>query len=160
MARAASLVLLLAMLGLIGSASVRSHAGEPAATPIARTEAAYLMRCGGCHGVEGVSVPGLVPTLRDQVGIFACTAEGRDYMLRVPNVAMSRIDDDGLLAAVMNFVVFRLGGASTPARTLPYTAAQVHAARGRPFDSTDIEALRAQVMSRAIQACAAPSGAG
>jgi mono/diheme cytochrome c family protein len=95
--------------------------------PIGAAQSAYLMRCGGCHGIEGVSVPGLIPTLRGRVGALAGTAKGRDYMLHLPNVAMSRLDD-ATLASVLNFVVFGLGGASTAPGTLPFTAHQVHAA--------------------------------
>jgi mono/diheme cytochrome c family protein len=95
--------------------------------PIGAAQSAYLMRCGGCHGIEGVSVPGLIPTLRGRVGALAGTARGRDYMLHLPNVAMSRLDD-ATLASVLNFVVFGLGGASTAPGTLPFTAHQVHAA--------------------------------
>ena len=95
--------------------------------PIGAAQSAYLMRCGGCHGIEGVSVPGLIPTLRGRVGALAGTAKGRDDMLHLPNVAMSRLDD-ATLAAVLNFVVFGLGGASTAPGTPPFTAHQVHAA--------------------------------
>ena len=123
--------------------------------PIDATRTAYLTRCGGCHGIEGVSAAAVVPDLRGQAGYFLCTPEGRDYMLRVPNVAMSMIPDDARLAAVMNFVVFRLAGASTPAHTAPFTAQEVHAARRQPLHSTDLAALRSVVLARAIAACEA-----
>lgn len=147
--------LLAALTGLMLPIGADGAGAAPAAAnPIALVQSTYLMRCGGCHGIEGRSVPGLVPDLADQVGLFTCTTEGRDYMLRVPNVAMSRIDDDRLLAAVMNFVIFRLGGASTPQGTQPVTPEQVRLARAHPIDSTDLEALRAGVLMRAAKACA------
>ncbi len=105
-----------------GAGSARA---DPA--PIGAAQSAYLMRCGGCHGIEGVSVPGLIPTLRGRVGLLARTAKGRNAMLHLPNVAMSRLDD-ATLAAVLNFVVFRFGGASTLPGTPAFTAGQVHAA--------------------------------
>ena len=44
-----------------------------------------------------------------------CTKDGRDYLIRLPNVAYSAIADNQELAEMMNFVVFGLGGgASAP----------------------------------------------
>ena len=132
-------------------------AGAVAFDPARNT---YLMRCGGCHGIEGVSVPKAVPTLRGQVGTFLCTQEGRDYMLRVPNVAMSRITDDRLMADVMNFVAFDLAGASTPPGAARFTAADAHAARGQAIQTSDIDATRAGVWDRARLACNGQPGGG
>lgn len=113
----------------------------------------YLTHCGGCHGIEGVSARTFVPVLRDHVGTFLCSAEGRAYIGRVPGVSMSLIRDDQELADVMNFVLFRLGGASTPAGTKPFTAAEIHVARAQPIASTDLLALRAEVLARAAAQC-------
>ncbi|HEX7938901.1 MAG TPA: hypothetical protein VF483_07885, partial [Gemmatimonadaceae bacterium] len=68
----------------------------------------YVEHCGGCHGIQGVSFPARVPQLRGKVGHFLCTPQSRAYLLRLPNVALSSLDDDRL-AATMNFVVFQLG---------------------------------------------------
>lgn len=104
-------------------------------------------------GIEGVSARTFVPVLRDHVGTFLCSAEGRAYIGRVPGVSMSLIRDDQELADVMNFVLFRLGGASTPAGTKPFTAAEIHVARAQPIASTDLLALRAEVLARAAAQC-------
>ena len=135
---------------------LESHAQAPAGTTISRTQTLYLMRCGGCHGIEGRSASAVVPDLRDQVGLFLCSAEGRNYMLRVPNVAMSLIHDDASLADVMNFVAFQFGGRNRPANTPPFTAAEVHEARGQPWRSIDLASLRRSVLERAITACSDP----
>lgn len=113
----------------------------------------YLTHCGGCHGIEGVSARTFVPILRDHVGTFACSAEGRAYIGRVPGVSMSLIRDDQELADVMNFVLFRMGGASTPTGTKPFTAAEIHTLRAQPIASTDLLALRAEVLARAAAQC-------
>ena len=120
---------------------------------LGHTQTLYLMRCGGCHGIEGRSASAVVPDLRDQVGLFLCSGEGRDYMLRVPNVAMSLIRDDAGLAGVMNFVVSQFGGRNIPADTRPFTAAEVHEARLQPLRATDLAALRRSILERAIDAC-------
>ena len=128
---------------------LQAHAGRA----ITATQTTYLERCGGCHGIEGVSAGAVVPDLRDQVGLFLCSAEGRDYMLRVPNVAMSLIRDDAKLAAVMNFVAFQFSGRNRPAHLVPFTADEVHAARQLPLRNTNLAALRTSILGRAIAAC-------
>jgi len=125
-----------------------------AALALDKVRSTYLMKCGGCHGVEGHSEQTFIPVLRDQVGAFLCSAEGRAYVVRVPNVSMSLIRDDALLAKVLNFVVFDLGGKSTPTGAAPYTAAEVHLLRQKPLSNTDLESLRAGVIMRAVTACA------
>ncbi|GBR05145.1 c-type cytochrome [Asaia siamensis] len=134
------------LLGLAGAGGAR------AATQT-HTVTNYLTHCGGCHGIEGISGRTFVPTLRDQVGWFVCSPEGRDYLVRVPGISMSLIRDDQELADVLNFVVFRLGGSSTPTGTRPFTAAEVHKLRAQPLQTDDLMALRAEVLSRARAAC-------
>lgn len=105
-----------------------------AARPAAAFDAGrdgYLMRCGGCHGIEGTSVPGAIPSLRGTAGRFLCSAAARAAFTRLPNVRMSLLNDD-LLAQVLNFVAFDLGGASAPAGARRFTAAEVHASRSAP----------------------------
>nr|WP_298795560.1 cystathionine beta-lyase [uncultured Acetobacter sp.] len=113
----------------------------------------YLTHCGGCHGIQGISARTFVPVLRDHVGTFTCSAEGRAYISRVPGVSMSLIRDDQDLADVMNFVLFRMGGASTPAGTKPFTAAEIHTLRAQPISTTDLLTLRAEVLARATAQC-------
>jgi hypothetical protein len=123
-----------------------------------RIRTTYLTKCGGCHGIEGQSGQTYIPTLRGRAGALTCTAEGRSYLLEVPGVSMSLIRDDTLMAQVMNFVLFDLGGGSTPQGTAPFTAQEVHARRGHPLSTTDLPSVRAGVWARAIRACAARSG--
>lgn len=114
----------------------------------------YLTHCGGCHGIEGRSGQTYIPVLRDQVGVFLCSPEGRAYIGRVPGVSMSLIRDDQQLADVLNFVIFKLGGHSTPAGTKAYTAAEIHALRASPVATTDMLAYRADVLGRTLPQCA------
>ena len=74
----------------------------------------YVEHCSGCHGMQGNSAPAEIPVLRDRVGYFMCTQQGREYLIRLPNVAYSAISDNQELADMMNFVVFGLGGNSAP----------------------------------------------
>lgn len=145
-AAAAALLLLL---------SVGAGAGEVPALDHART--LYAMRCAGCHGLEGVSPPATVPALRDQVGGFLCLPEGREYLVRVPGVASSLVPDADL-AAVMNFVVFSLGGGSVPAGTRRFDAAEIARLRARPLNELALRPYRAALVERAINECGAPAG--
>jgi hypothetical protein len=57
--------------------------------------------------------------LRDRIGYFMCTREGREYLIRLPNVAYAPIPDNQQLADMMNFVVFGLGGPAHPRAPSP-----------------------------------------
>lgn len=100
-------------------------AGALALPQLTGPQSDYVEYCSGCHGMQGNSAPAEIPVLRDRVGYFLCTKDGRDYLIRLPNVAYSAITDNGELADMMNFVVFGLGGDSTPKGAKPFTAAEV-----------------------------------
>lgn len=143
--------------------TARAHAvpdAVPGATTLSHTQSVYLSHCGGCHGIEGISGPTFVPTLRNSVGSFACTDEGRAYLVRVPGVSMSLIRDDQTLADVMNFVLVTLGGSSTPPGFKPYTAAEVHDWRQHPLSGPDFMSQRAHVLERSLAACPRKAGRG
>ena len=116
----------------------------------------YVEHCSGCHGMQGNSAPAEIPVLRDRVGYFMCTKDGRDYLIRLPNVAYSAISDDQELADMMNFVVFGLGGTSTPKGTRPFTAVEVKKLRTEALGTQSLIAARARVVDKMISACAVP----
>jgi len=121
-------------------------------------QVAYLTSCGGCHGVEGVSAPRAVPTLRHLTGTFLCTAEGRQYLVRLPDVALSVLSDR-MLTKVINWVAFDLGApvaAGPEAR--PYTVAEVMRLRRHPFTNIRLARYRAQVVAHIAARCAVPAG--
>jgi mono/diheme cytochrome c family protein len=100
-------------------------AAAPAAPP---TNEDYLLHCSGCHGHDGAGVPGIVPSLSD-LAPFLATPAGRDYLVRVPGVAQSSLDDERL-AALLNWVLREMSGvAPRPA----YEAREVHALRAEPL---------------------------
>ena len=106
----------------------------------------YVEHCSGCHGMQGNSAPAEIPVLRDRVGYFMCTKEGREYLIRLPNVAYSAISDNQQLADMMNFVVFGLGGSSAPRDARPVTAAEVARLRTRALATQSLIAVRAEVV--------------
>jgi hypothetical protein len=120
-------------------------------------QVAYLTSCGGCHGIEGVSAPGAVPTLRGLTGSFLCTREGRDFLIRLPDVALAQLSDRAL-TEVMNFVVFDVGAPVAGGRAArPYTLAEVARLRREPLTGTGLTATRNRVVAGLAARCAVPA---
>lgn len=117
----------------------------------------YIENCGGCHGVTGSTAPALVPELRGRVGWFLCTPETRDYLLRLPNVAHSRVRDDAQLAELMNYVVYVIGQPNIPVKAQPFTAEDVARARPRALSSVNLTRERARNVAIAMKRCGAPA---
>lgn len=116
----------------------------------------YVEHCAGCHGVQGISAPAKLPELRGRVGYMMCTAETRAYMLRLPNIAKSRISDNQQLADMLNFMVYSLGGDSVIPGTQPFTAAEVGRERALALTSASLVAERRRHVDTAIRKCGAP----
>ncbi len=117
----------------------------------------FIENCAGCHGLRGTTVPAHLPEIKDRVGWFMCTPESRAYLLRLPNVAHSRITDNAQLADLMNYVVFVLGGKSVPVGTKPFTGSEVAHERQFPLTSVSLKAERLRLANVAIAKCRAPT---
>ncbi len=117
----------------------------------------YVEHCAGCHGVQGLSAPAKLPELRGRVGYLMCTDETRAYLLRLPNIAKSRITDNQQLADLLNFMVFALGGESVLAGTTPFTAAEVERERRFALTDASLVAERKRHVATAIRRCGAPA---
>jgi hypothetical protein len=145
----------LAALALLSG--IASAEAEPALPLLTAPQSDYVEHCSGCHGMQGNSAPAEIPVLRDRVGYFMCTREGRDYLIRLPNVAYSAIGDNQELADMMNFVVFGLGGASAPRTAKPFTAAEVARLRRDALATQSLIAARAKIVDAlAASDCAVP----
>jgi mono/diheme cytochrome c family protein len=83
----------------------------------------FANNCQGCHGHDGYSVTE-IPQLLNRVGYFARTREGRAYLIEVPNVAQSQLDDKRL-AELMNWLLATYSRAQLPPDFIPYTAEEV-----------------------------------
>ena len=88
----------------------------------------YLLACRGCHLADGSGVPPEVPSLRNTLGPLTATAEGRDYLVRVPAVLQSRLSDVKL-AEVLNWVLTEFNADTLPRDFKPLTVSEVTAAR-------------------------------
>lgn len=89
----------------------------------------YLLYCRGCHLANGEGVAPVVPSLHD-LGELLATARGREYLVRVPGVAQTDMNDVRL-TAVLNWVMYEFNGDALPAGFEPYTVEEVTAARGK-----------------------------
>ena len=145
--------------GIYGDGSDPAGAGvrEHDVSRLPAPQVAYLTSCGGCHGVEGVSAPRDVPTLRHLTGSFLCTRRGRQFIVRLPDVALSTLSDR-MLTSVMNWIVFDLGApVSGGPEGRPYTVAEVARLRREPLTQTGLTAYRNQVVAQLQAHCGAPA---
>ena len=141
--------------------------GDPRAETVAHGLAAigdqelakadYVEHCAGCHGVQGLSAPARLPELRGRVGYMMCTPATRAYLLRLPNIAKSRISDNQQLADMLNFMVFGLGGESVLPGTQPFTAREVGYERQFALTSASLVSERKRHVATAIAKCGAPA---
>lgn len=111
----------------------------------ASAEQNYVLFCGGCHGVAGTGVAHKVPALNRTVGRFLRADGGREVLLRFPGVVNSALSD-AALAEVMNYCVTRFAAEARPADFRPYSAAEIHAARGNPL--LNVQRSRRELLQR------------
>jgi mono/diheme cytochrome c family protein len=126
-------------------AALRADAPSLAETTNARSH--YVLHCAGCHGLDGSgSIAGQVPDLR-RMGAFLGLRGGREYLVRVPGVRGTGLDD-AQTAQLLNWVLDTLARGSTPAGQAPhYDAAEVARARGLPL--VDVAGERQRLMNDA-----------
>lgn len=100
----------------------------------------YILRCTGCHGIEGMgTAEGGVPPFPGSVGHIANTEAGRDYMMHVPGVIASSLTDSEI-ASVMNYVMATFDTTDAP----EFTTEEVTRRRAVPM--TDIVVARRAVV--------------
>lgn len=112
----------------------------------------YSRNCQGCHGHMGYSV-NEVPRLRDRVGYFTHTSEGRAYIVQVPNVLQSHLSD-ARLAALLNWMLETYSKAQLAPDFTPYTEAEVNALRKTRLES--VIRKRAEVVDGLVRARIVP----
>ncbi|WP_353224172.1 cytochrome C [Salinisphaera sp. C84B14] len=113
------------------------QAGVPPATQ-------YLIHCSGCHRADGSgSLRGGIPDLRGYVGSFGRVDNGRTYLMHVPGVVGSGLDN-AEIAAVMNYIFDRWAAAPAGDPVPVFTAAEV--ARLRELSVPDVVKARRRVV--------------
>jgi mono/diheme cytochrome c family protein len=84
----------------------------------------YARECQGCHRADGLTDERVVPPLRNFAGYFTHTAEGREYLIRVPGVAQAALDD-ARLASLVNWLLETYSRDELVPGFVPYTAEEV-----------------------------------
>jgi len=140
-------------------AAVGALVAAPPASPVEAPKiepapGTYLLYCGGCHGINGHSSDAAVPSLKGQIDAFLCLPSGREYIVRLPNVAFAPLSD-AQLAELMNFVV-GLGKTREGKGDPPYTAAEVGALRRKPLLGQPIAGYRRKLVTKLVEKCGAP----
>ena len=134
--------MLMALTGLVALGG-DARAADPGINE-ARAKYHYQMFCQGCHTPDGAGA-NAVPPLKDFMGYFLRSQRGREFMVRVPGSATSKLDD-AQLAEVLNWSIENFAGSSlSPDGYEPYTAAEVGELRTRPLQ--EIENHRASVLA-------------
>lgn len=127
---------------VLGVAAALTRAGIADAGPPAID---YALNCQGCHLADGAGTPGSVPALAGSVARFLAAPEGRDFLVRVPGVAQSTLED-AELADVLNWMLARFDAAHVPAGFKPYMAEEVGRLRRSPL--TNVQRVRAELLER------------
>jgi mono/diheme cytochrome c family protein len=94
----------------------------------------YMLHCMGCHGTQAQGVPGKIPPLANALSRFMRTAEGRNYVLRVPGAANSALSDRQL-AAVLNWLAVKFDASAVASNPAPFTSEEVSRLRHKPLVS-------------------------
>ena len=84
----------------------------------------YMLHCMGCHFADGAGFAGAVPQMKDFAGKFLHVPGGREFLIQVPGVAQSALED-AELADVMNWLLKEFSANELPADFVPYTALEV-----------------------------------
>lgn len=92
----------------------------------------WAMNCQGCHGPNGEGHPDRdVPTMVD-VAAFQKIPDGRKFLVRVPGVSRSPLNDEDL-TYLLNWMVRTMGSSSQIDKRLEFSQEEVAALRQRPL---------------------------
>ena len=105
----------------------------------------YLLNCWGCHGSRGEGIHGTAPPLIG-LGDFLKVSGGRAYIVEVPGVSMSSLND-AQIALVMNWVLQNLSKTDLH-DFAPYTADEIH--RDRATRLSDLAKTRRGLLEQLV----------
>lgn len=136
MAKASSIIALLA--AVLSLAAPGSHARENS------PEQNYILRCSGCHDMDGSGLErGGIPPLPGYLGAFVSDPAGRSYLMHVPGVIASGLNDSQL-AILMNYLNQKWGNPQAK----PFSEAEVRQLRAEPID--DVVKYRREIVRRFV----------
>jgi hypothetical protein len=109
-----------------------------------RAHVNYMLHCQGCHLPQAEGLDGRVPPMKDFVGYFLRSDEGREFLIRVPGVAQSALSSDEL-AELMNWLVLTYSADQLPETFEPFTRIEVDRLRTDPV--ADPESTRERLLA-------------
>jgi Cytochrome c len=112
----------------------------------------YLLNCWGCHRPHGEGIPGVAPPLIGSADFLKVPA-GRAYLIEVPGVALSALDD-AQIASVMNWILRGFSSDRLPGNFRPYTAGEV--AKYRAVRLLDVAGTRKRLLAEMVKAKTRP----
>jgi len=107
---------------------------------------AWMLNCQGCHRSYGGATGNEVPALRGTVAKFLAVPGGREYLIRVPGVSMSPLDNESV-AALTNWMLYEFDPDNVPDDFERYSADEVGKLRLRPYDS-EAATIRADLIEK------------
>ena len=110
-----------------------------------RAEVNYMINCQGCHLPEAVGFAGKVPRMKDFVGYFLHSQEGREFVIRVPGVATASLSD-AAITELMNWLLLTYSAGQLPGDFVPFSAAEVASLRTEL--ESDPESTRKGILER------------
>jgi len=93
-----------------------------------RASVNYMIHCQGCHLPDAIGFSGKVPRMKNFVGYFLHSKEGREFVIRVPGVATASLPDDEL-AELMNWLLLTHSAEQLPDTFEPFSVEEVGALR-------------------------------
>lgn len=111
-----------------------------------RAQFQWTMNCQGCHGPNGEGSPQRdVPPLVD-IAAFQGVAIGREFLVRVPGVSRSPLNDDDL-AKLLNWMIRTKTEGLTKDNFTEFTEEEVRNLRTRPL-GTNIKEVRSKLINQ------------
>jgi len=93
-----------------------------------------MLNCQGCHRADGAATGDQVPALKGTVAKFLSVPGGREYLIRVPGVSMSPLNDESI-AALATWMLHEFDPENIPAGFVRYTADEVGDLRRKPYSA-------------------------
>jgi hypothetical protein len=126
------LALPLGLAFLAGAAARASEQAIPGVSDARQARTDYQLKCQGCHRPDGSGDDHSNPPMRGIVAQFLTVPGGREFIGRVPGVAMVDLPDDRL-ANLVNWTVFQFDREHVPTGFRPYTADEIGRLRQNPL---------------------------
>ncbi|HEY6394569.1 MAG TPA: cytochrome c [Candidatus Binataceae bacterium] len=92
----------------------------------------YTLNCWGCHLPHAEGIPGSVPRVAHSMGYFLYLPPGRAYLVQVPGVANSPLNDQQI-ADVLNWMLETFNKDELPKDFQPYTVEEIRKYRPHPI---------------------------